>query len=257
VDYDEVDGVQITDLAPPEDISALRVDRRRAFLKTLEATHKRVFETSAAKPLSKIYDQAFDLVASKAARAVFDLEKEKSEVRDRYGRFRFGQTCLMARRLVEAGVPFVQVNWSSHVEAEEDWGDGGWDFHYRHFELTQDRHMWMLDQSLSALYEDLAQRGLLQNTLVVAMGEFGRAPRINEKAGRDHWNQCYAALMAGGGVKGGQIIGKSDPKGETPVERPIKPADVCLSVYRALGIERTDLLGLEAAPEGEAIDELF
>src|SRR5207253_9681781 len=107
------------------------------------------------------------LVSSGAAKAVFDLDKESEKMRNRYGRFRFGQSCLLARRLVEASVPFVQVNWSSHVEAEEDAGDGGWDMHYRNFEVLQDRHLWMLDQTFSALLEDLHARGLLDSTLVV------------------------------------------------------------------------------------------
>jgi hypothetical protein len=208
-------------------------------------------------PLDKIYEHAFSLITSKGAKAVFDLDKEPEKVRDRYGRFRFGQSCLMARRLVEAGVPFVQVNWSSHVEAEEDYGDGGWDLHYRQFEITQDRHMWMLDQSLSALLDDLHDRGMLEDTLVVAMGEFGRMPKINERAGRDHWNQCYSALMAGGGIKGGQAVGASDARGEFPVVRPLSPADVCLTIFDRLGITRTDLLALEIAPEGEVIEELL
>jgi hypothetical protein len=255
VDYEEETGVQIRDLTPPEALTSERLDRRKMFLKTVERAHKDF--RPGGGPLGSLYDQAFALISDKAAKAVFDLEKEKQETRDRYGRYRFGQMCLMARRLVETGVPFVQVNWSSHVEAEEDYGDGGWDLHYRHFEITQERHMWMLDQTLSALLDDLHQRGLLEDTLVVAMGEFGRQPKINERAGRDHWNQCYSALLAGGGVKGGQAIGKSDDRAEFPVVRPIKPADVCMTVFDRLGITRTDLLPLEIAPDGEVIEELF
>ena len=109
-------------------------------------------------------------------------------VRDAYGPHRFGQCCLIARRLVEAGIPFVQVNWSTHVEGPEDAGDGGWDMHDRYFQVMQDRHGWMLDRALSALLDDLHDRGLLDSTLVVAVGEFGRTPKINDRAGRDHWN---------------------------------------------------------------------
>lgn len=255
--YDEVQGVQIHDLTPPEALTADRNARRRAFLKTLDATQKQVLDTPEVQSLRQSYEQAFNLIGSQAARAVFDLEKEKSELRDRYGRYRFGQSCLLGRRLIEAGVPFVQVNWSSHVEAEEDWGDGGWDMHYRHFEITQERHMWMLDQTLSALLDDLRQRGLLENTLVLAAGEFGRTPKINEKAGRDHWNNCYSALIAGGGVKGGRVVGASDARGEFPAERPIKPADVCMTIFDRMGITRTELLALEIAPDGEPIEELL
>ena len=113
-------------------------------------------------------------------------------------------------------MPFVQVNWSDHVEAEEDAGDGGWDNHYRNFQLMQDRQAPWLDQTLPALLEDLQQRGLLRSTLVVAIGEFGRTPRINDKAGRDHWEHCYSALIGGGGVRGGQVIGESDARAERP-----------------------------------------
>jgi hypothetical protein len=256
VEYDEITGIQIRDLNPPEQLTSDRMDRRKMFLKTVDKAQESLWG-GGANPLGGLYDQAFSLVTSRGAKAVFDLEKEEVKTRDRYGRYRFGQSCLMARRLVEAGVPFVQVNWSGHVEAEEDFGDGGWDLHYRNFEITQERHNWMLDQSLSALLDDLHQRGLLQDTLVVAMGEFGRQPKINERAGRDHWNQCYSALMAGGGVKGGQVIGASDARAEFPVVRPLKPADVCMTVFDRLGITRTDLLPLEIAPDGEVIEELL
>ena len=138
----------------------------------------------------------------RSAADAFDLSKEKAAVTDRYGRTRFGQSCLLARRLVEVGVPFVQVNWSDHVEAEEDAGDGGWDHHYRNFEIMQDRHAPWLDQAVSALFTDLAERGLLQSTLVIGLGEFGRDPKINDKAGRDHWPGCYSALVGRRGSEG-------------------------------------------------------
>lgn len=257
VEYDELTGVRIHDITPPEELTSNRLERRKQFMKTLDTAQESLFAHSSADNVNAMYSRAFDLISSKGVRAVFDLDQEKEAMRDRYGRYRFGQSCLLGRRLIEAGVPFVQVNWSSHVESEEDWGDGGWDMHYRHFEITQERHMWMLDQSLSALLEDLKQRGLLETTLVVAMGEFGRMPKINEKAGRDHWNNCYSALLAGGGVRGGNVIGSSDAKAEFPASRPTKPADLCLTVYERMGISRTDLLALSIAPEGEAIEELF
>jgi hypothetical protein len=256
VEYDEIDGIQIRDLNPPEQLTAARLDRRRMFLKTVENAQKQLW-AHGRSPLAPLYDQAFSLITDKGAKAVFDLDKETAATRDRYGRYKVGQSALMARRLIEAGVPYVQVNWSSHVEAEEDAGDGGWDHHYRNFEIMQDRHLWMLDQTLSALLDDLSERGLLEDTLVVAMGEFGRSPKINERAGRDHWNQCYTALMAGGGVKGGTVVGASDARGEFPVVRPVTPADICLTIFDRLGITRTDLLALEIAPDGEVIEELI
>jgi hypothetical protein len=136
--------------------------------------------------LERFYNQAFSLMTSGEGRRVFDLEREPARVRDRYGRGRFGQSCLLARRLVEAGVPFVQVNWSQHVEAEEDAGDGGWDNHYRNFEMLADRQAWPFDQACAALLDDLSERGMLRDTLVVAMGEFGRTPKINAQA-RPFW----------------------------------------------------------------------
>ena len=154
------------------------------------------------------------MLTSPAARQMYDLGREKPALLDRYGRTRVGQSLVLARRLIENGVPFVQVNWSDHVEAEEDSGDGGWDHHYRNFQIMQDRHGPWMDQAFSALLEDLHDRGLLETTLVMAMGEFGRTPKVNDKAGRDHWEHCYSALFAGGGVKGGRVVGGSDGRAE-------------------------------------------
>jgi len=203
------------------------------------------------------YQQAFSLLTSGTAQAVFDVGREPEKLRERYGRYRFGQCCLLARRLIEAGVRFVQVNWSSHVESPEDAGDGGWDMHDRHFQIYQDRHSWMLDQSLSALLDDLAERGLLGETIVVAKGEFGRTPRINNRAGRDHWEKCYSALVAGGGIRGGQVIGASDRHGEHPVSRAASPADLFGTVLRRIGIDTTRLTSVNLTPQGEMIEELL
>jgi hypothetical protein len=188
---------------------------------------------------------------------VFDVTEEPEAIRDRYGRYRFGQSCLLARRLVEAAVPFVQVNWSAHVEAEEDSGDGGWDMHYRNFEALQDRHLWMFDQTFSAFIEDLDNRGLLSGTLVVAMGEFGRTPKINAHAGRDHWEKCYSAVLAGGGVVGGRVIGSSDALGRHPHERPTTPADIACTILDRCGISLAQLQQFDVQPAGSVIHELF
>ena len=188
---------------------------------------------------------------------MFDLSRERPQVADAYGRTRFGQSCLLARRLVENGVPYVQVNWSDHVEAEEDAGDGGWDHHYRNFQIMQDRHAPWLDQGYAALITDLAERGLLATTLVVAIGEFGRTPRINDKAGRDHWEHCYSALVAGGGVHGGRVIGESDARAERPHERPLTPADLAATIHHAIGITSEQSATLGVRVQGRVIDELF
>jgi len=154
------------------------------------------------------------------------------------------------------GARFVQVNWSSHVEPVEDTGDGGWDMHDRNFQQLQDRHAWMLDQTLSALLDDLDQRGLLSDTIVIAVGEFGRTPKINERAGRDHWQQCYSAVVAGGGLKVGQVIGESDAKGEFPASRPVTPADLFCTALTQIGAGTTQLTAAGITPQGEVIEEL-
>jgi len=156
-----------------------------------------------------------------------------------------------------AHVPFVQVNWSDHVEAEEDSGDGGWDHHYRNFQIMQDRHAPWLDQALTALLEDLEERGLLGSTLVLAIGEFGRSPKINDKAGREHWEHCYSALFAGGGIKGGRVVGASDARAERPHDRPLTPADVAATIHHCVGISSEQAQTLGLAVDGKVIEELF
>jgi hypothetical protein len=213
--------------------------------------------TKEVRVMGKLYEEAFAMISGASrAQQVFDLDKEPQKLRERYGLTRFGQSCLLGRRLVEAGVPFVQVNWSSHVEAEEDAGDGGWDQHYRNFEIIQDRMGWLLDQSITALVEDLEQRGLLDSTLVVAVGEFGRTPKINDKAGRDHWPNCYSALLAGGGIQGGQVLGASDGKGEYPADHPVSPADLGATMLDHLGVTVSDMTGAGLTPIGRALEEL-
>ena len=154
-------------------------------------------------------------------------------------------------------MPFVQVNWSDHVEAEEDSGDGGWDHHYRNFQIMQDRHAGWLDQSASALIADLKERGLLASTLVLAVGEFGRDPKVNDKAGREHWPGCYSALVAGGGVAGGRAVGTSDAKAARPLDAPLTPADLNATVQHLVGLTSERLAGLGLAPAGRVIEELF
>jgi hypothetical protein len=167
-------------------------------------------------------------------RKMSDLSREPGEVEGAI-RTRFGQSCLLARRLVEARVPFVQVNWSDHVEAEEDSGDGGWDHHYRNFQIMQDRHGALARSALPALLTDLRDRGLLDRTLVVAVGEFGRSPKINVMAGRDHWEHCFQPLVAGR-VRGGRVIGESDARGERPHDRPAHSGHLAATVHHAVGI---------------------
>jgi hypothetical protein len=257
LEYDPVRGTQVPALQLPAGLTPDRLGDRRKLVQAFDGLRHQADRLQASRALDDYRAQAFALLTSPAARRMFDLGREPASLADRYGRTRFGQSCLLGRRLVEHGVPFVQVNWSDHVEAEEDSGDGGWDHHYRNFQIMQDRHGPWLDQALSALLEDLRDRGLLKTTLVVVMGEFGRSPKINDKAGREHWEHCYSALVAGGGVRGGRVVGESDARAERPHDRPLTPADVAASIHRCVGITSEMAATLGIGVEGKPIEELF
>jgi len=256
LDYDRQNGVQLPALDLHDGVTSSGLDNRQQLLARLDHVARRLDRSPAMDRLDEFYQQAFSLLTSPSSRQVFDLDQEPDDRRRRYGRFRFGQCCLLARRLVESGARFVQVNWSSHVEPVEDTGDGGWDMHDRNFQQFQDRHSWMLDQALSTLLDDLADRGLLSETVVVALGEFGRTPKINGKAGRDHWEHCYSGLIAGGGLRCGQVIGASDALAEHPIVRPLTPADVFATALGQLGIGTPQLTSIGLLPQGEVIEEL-
>ncbi|MFO0952591.1 MAG: DUF1501 domain-containing protein [Isosphaeraceae bacterium] len=256
LDYEPGEGLKLPDVALPEGVTSARLGARWDLRGRLDSG---VIEekTLSASRLDRYYELAHTMIASRESLAALDVNKEPAKVREKYGPHRFGQCCLIARRLVEAGIPFVQVNWSTHVECPEDAGDGGWDMHDRYFAIMQDRHGWMFDRALSALLDDLESRGLLDSTLIVAVGEFGRTPKINDKAGRDHWNDCYSALVAGGGVKGGRVVGSSDRRAEHPVDRASTPADLGATILDRLGVTASDLTGLGLLPLGQPIQELF
>jgi hypothetical protein len=256
LDYDPESGVKIPQLDLLEGLTASGLTSRRELKATLDQVARAFDASPQIERMDKFSRQAYSLLTSSQTREVFDLAREPDDLRQRYGKFRFGQCCLMARRLIEAGSRFVQVNWSSHVEPVEDTGDGGWDMHDRNFQQFQDRHAWMLDQSLSALLDDLDQRGLLRETIVVAIGEFGRTPKINGKAGRDHWEHCYSGLVAGGGLKVGQAIGESDSRGQYPANRPLTPADLFRTMLHQIGIGTTQLTTAGVPLLGEVIEEL-
>jgi hypothetical protein len=256
LDYHPERGIEIPDLKLVDGLTPSGVDSRERLLSAFDTLARRVEQSAEITRLDAFYQQAFSLLTKPGAREVFDLERESENTRRRFGRFRFGQCCLLARRLVEAGVRFVQVNWSSHVEPVEDTGDGGWDMHDRHFQQYQDRHAWMLDQALSALLDDLDERGLLSETVVVAVGEFGRTPKINNKSGRDHWEHVYSGLVAGGGLRSGQVIGASDRLAEYPITRPVTSADLFATVLGQLGIDTTALTTNGLLPQGAVIEEL-
>ena len=192
------------------------------------------------------------------ARAAFQLSRESEDLRDRYGRNRFGQGCLLARRMIEAGVRFVTVNMFDTVFDEITWDIHG----YKPFSpmsCYRDRVGPMFDMAYSSLLEDLKQRGLLSSTMVVAMGEFGRTPKINPAGGRDHWPQCFSVLMAGGPFQGGQVIGSSDDIGGSPKDRPTSPAEIAATIYHGLGIPLDlELKGFPLVDRGtHPIKELF
>jgi hypothetical protein len=257
LDYQPGVGLKLPDATLPDGVNESRLAARRDLLERLDRSAAGNHARGPIEQMSRQFELAHTLIASRQSLKALDVAREPASVREAYGPHRFGQCCLIARRLIEAGIPFVQVNWSTHVEGPEDGGDGGWDMHDRYFEIMQDRHGWMLDRALSALLDDLHNRGLLETTLIVAAGEFGRTPKINDRAGRDHWNSCYSALLAGAGVRGGQVVGGSDRRGEQPVDRPVTPADLGATILARLGIGTTDLTGIGLVPSGEVISELF
>jgi hypothetical protein len=191
------------------------------------------------------YDRALALLGTAATSRAFRLEDEPARVRDRYGRTRWGQSVLLARRLVEAGTRFVQVNWPAGSDTEPSPGpDGSWDTHRNNFPMLKNWRCPVFDQTASALIEDLDHRGLLDTTLVVMIGEFGRSPKIGAPTtnnvgpgGRDHWPSCYTCLIAGGGVRPGQVYGESDRTGAYPQKNPVHPYDLISTLYHALGID--------------------
>ena len=256
LDYDPATGVRLPEVELIDGVTADGISSFMDLRRQFNRLSDRLEESPAMANLDRYYEQAVSLLTSRDAVAAFNVDQEPDALRRRYGLFRFGQCCLIARRLIESGVGFVQVNWSSHVEPIEDAGDGGWDCHDRNFPQLQDRHGWMLDQALSALLEDLGARGLLDSTVVVAVGEFGRSPKINNRAGREHWQHCYSALLAGGGIKGGRVVGASDRRGEYPTSRPVTPGDLATTIFDRLGIRSPQLTGFGLVPRGTVIEEL-
>jgi hypothetical protein len=209
----------------------------------------------------EVWDQlrqkAHALLTSPQGVAALDLSREPAVTRAAYGQTSFGQSCLLGRRLVEAGVPYVQVNWSRFVEVYYSFSDYGWDTHADNFGLIAEWHAPLFDRVLSTLLDDLEARGLLDTTLLICMGEFGRTPRINEIGSRDHWHQCYFSLWAGSGVQPGRTIGESDARGEHPVSDPITPAMVGTTILELTGIGSAMRAELRVLTEGRVIHELL
>lgn len=222
-------------LAPGMDVD--RLDKRRELLDEINRQQQRMAEIAESRRLTDEQHLAFSMLTSSRLAQAFELHREPDSVRDQYGRHTTGQSLLLARRLVEVGVPVVQTN----IGAAQTW-----DNHGDIFNTLKKRLLPPLDQGVAALLDDLESRGLLDQTLVLMLGEFGRTPKINPGRGRDHWGPCFFGLFAGGGVRGGQVIGKSDELGAYPATMGYSPDDVGATVYQALGI----------APESEIRDRL-
>jgi hypothetical protein len=233
---------------------ARRLRSRRDLLEAVDRRRREMDAVARVRDFDDYHRQAFELVTSPAARRAFDLAREPHAIRERYGFSPFGQGCLLARRLVEVGVGLVTVNWSRD--------DAYWDTHANNFKDLKDKLLPPFDRGFSALLEDLDGRGLLDETLVVCLGEFGRSPKINGNAGRDHWAACNSVVLAGGGVRGGQVLGTSDSAAAYPATMPVSPGDLSTTIYHALGIDlHTELRDALGRPlplaEGRLLHELF
>jgi hypothetical protein len=229
----------VRDLDLPNGMSLEQADRRKGLREAIDNSFKK-FEKGSdqIRATGEFYNRAYGLLSSQDARAAFDLKKEPDAMRDQYGRTRYGQSCLLARRLVETGVRFVTVSV------------GGWDTHYNGFKALGEQLLPMFDRPVASLVGDLDQRGLLKSTMVIVMGEFGRTPVINREGGRDHYARVFSMAIAGGGLKGGQVIGSSDSRGMEVATRPVRPEDLAATIYRQLGIDYTQSI---ESPEGVRI----
>lgn len=218
-------------LKPLTQVSSGRLSLRRLML---EGINRQARQLEHASELDPFYTKAFDLISSPAAQKAFDITQEPASVRERYGRHAFGQSTLVARRLVEAGVRLVHVNWVRHDFAK---GGQGYDSHSDHLHWAKTELLPPTDAAFASLIEDLSVRGLLQDTLVVMMGEFGRTPKFNANGGRDHWADCFSVVLAGGGIRGGQVYGASDAIAAYPAENPVTPADLLATMYAAIHVD--------------------
>ena len=230
----------LPELSLPAGLSVDRLLRRRELQKLVDRQVRLMEHSDEARGFDEYYERGISMLTSDQVRRAFDLSAEKESVRERYGRTSYGQSCLLARRLVESGVKFVTVYFSRSIGGKRI-DRGGWDTHgfddTRMYKIVDKYHLPITDQTLPALLDDLEERGLLDETLVVWMGEFGRTPEINKNASRDHWPQCYTALLAGGGVKGGHVYGESDEYAKFPADRPVKPEDLAATIFQLLGID--------------------
>jgi uncharacterized protein (DUF1501 family) len=252
------------------DVSSPRLLGRRQLLRAIDASARDLDNRAPALRYSRRQEKAFSLLSSSQSRAAFDVRREPAAVREKYGVTVNGMSLLLARRLVEAGVPFVTVFWKEDPKLDARCkSGGGWDTHGNNFGCLRDHLLPEFDRCFAALLDDLHQRGLLEETLVVVNSEMGRRPRVGDPrsggvkgAGRDHWTHCMSVLMAGGGVRGGQAYGTSDKVGAYPADKPVAPEDITRTVYHAMGIDDLQAVDREGRPfhllrEGKPITELF
>ncbi len=241
MDMGKMDRLKTDDLKLPPEVFAMRLERRAKLRDAINQAMPEIDKAVENYNLNEYYDRALSLIVSGRARNAFDLTQEAEAMRDRYGRNTFGQSCLLARRLVEAGTRVVEVIWPKVANSDNH----SWDHHVGLTERMKKQSAPMLDQGLSALFEDLDQRGMLDDTLVVALGEFGRSPQKgvstsgngNSADGRDHWPYCYTSIIAGAGIKRGYVHGKSDKTGSSPAENPVHPMELLATLYHAFGID--------------------
>lgn len=225
------ESFRVRDVALPAELSLGRYDNRQAIRVQVDRM-QRLNDVAAGDPvasLDEFYTQGQQLISSTEAQAAFDMQREDAKVREKYGRNDFGQRALLARRLVEAGVPFITLY------------SGGWDHHVEVFPKMK-QMMPVIDQGVAALIEDLAERGLLDTTMVIVLGEFGRTPKVNAQGGRDHWSSAMSVLFAGGGTPGGQVVGATDKRGYSAVERVLSPENFASTIYAKLGIDPNKIL---------------
>jgi hypothetical protein len=232
-------GFSLPELSLPSGVTAERLQNRREIQQLVNRQTKMLDYSAAARGLDAYYEKSLSMLNSSRIRDAFNLEAEPQAVRDRYGRTTYGQSCLLARRLVEAGVKFVNVYFANNIGGRTT--SGGWDTHgfdnTRMYPILRDYQLPVTDQTLPALILDLKERGLLDETLIVWMGEFGRTPKINDNISRDHWPQCYTALLAGGGAKRGFAYGTSDKQAAYPDKDPVLLDDLAATVFALLGID--------------------